>query len=68
MNPDNYSPEQKLDIEARVQKAKKLLEELQLQPACIVQAVSTGNDVFGIQPVSFLQDTKYTSPIKKNDL
>ena len=64
----DYSPEMKKDIEERVEKAKKALQELQLQPACYVQAVSAGNDVFGIQPVSFLQDTKYTSPIKKDEL
>lgn len=64
MNPEDYSPEQKKDITERVEKAKKLLEELQLQPGCIVQAINTGNDVFGFQPIAYLQDTKYTSPLK----
>lgn len=68
MNPQSYTEEQRKDIEERVAKAKVLLEELQLQPACIVQAVNTGNDVFGIQPISYLQDLKFTSPITKGDL
>lgn len=65
MNPSDYSPEQKADIEKRIEKAKAVLQELQLQPACIVQAVNTGNDVFGLQPIAYLQDVKYVkSPIK----
>lgn len=68
MNPDNYSPEQKRDIEERVLKASKLLEELHLKPTASVQSVNVGDDVFSQKVIVYLQDTKYTSPIKKKDL
>lgn len=59
MNEQDYTPEQRKDIEERVAKAQKLLEELNLQPACIMYMHNTGDDVFGIKPRTFLQDTKY---------
>lgn len=71
MSPEQYSPEQRKDIEERVEKARKLLEELQLRPACMPQMYNVGNDVFGIKLLPFLQDSKYTqtiSPIQKDDL
>ncbi len=61
MQPDQYTPEQQKDIEERVTKAKVVLEELKLQPACMPQMWNTGNDVFGIKLIPFLQDTKYAS-------
>lgn len=59
MNQNDYSPEQRKDIEERVEKAKTLLQELYLQPGVIVQMVNQGNDVFGIKPMAYLQDMKY---------
>lgn len=68
MNPSNYTKEQQTDIEDRVKKGIAALKELNLQPSSAVQAVNTGNDVFATKIISYLQDTKYTSPIKKSDL
>ena len=68
MNPQDYSPEMRKDIEERVAKAMKLLGDLQLQPQASVQAVNTGNDIFATKVICYLQDMKYTSPIKKSDL
>ena len=64
MNPETYSPKQRKDIEERVAKAKKMLEELQLQPSASVQAVNTGNDIFSLKVIPYLQDNKFTSPIQ----
>lgn len=63
MNPNAYSEEERKDIEDRVAKAKDLLKELSLQPGIAMQMVNTGNDVFGIQPIAYLQDMLYT-PVK----
>lgn len=68
MNPENYTDEQRKDIEARVEKAKKYLTELQLQPACWMTPANVGGDVFGLKATAFLQDLKYTSPLTKNDV
>lgn len=71
MNSEDYTPEQKVDIEARVEKAKVLLAELNLQPGCFVVAQNTGNDVFALKTIPYLQDTLYSpkvSPLTKNDL
>lgn len=71
MNPESYSPEQQKDILERVEKAKKALEELQLRPSSSVSATNTGDDVFSLKVISYLQDTKFTptaSPIQKKDL
>lgn len=68
MNPSDYSPEQKIDIEKRVALAKTYLESLNLQPAVIIQPVNMGDDVFGFKPIAFLQDTKYTAPLQRKDL
>lgn len=68
MNPETYSPEQRKDIEERVEKAKQMLTELNLQPAVIMQMQNNGDDVFGIKPISYLQDNKYknvVSPIQQ---
>ncbi len=71
MNPSGYSPEQQKDIEERVEKAKTLLKDLQLQPGTLMTPVNMGDDVFALKPISYLQDTKYAhkiSPITKNDI
>lgn len=67
MNPDEYTDEQKKDINERVAKAKETLAELDLQPGVVVQAINLGDDVFGMKPIPFLQDTRYSgvlSPIQ----
>ncbi len=64
MPSSNYTSEQQRDIEARVEKAKKMLEQLQLQPSASVQAINTGNDVFSLKVIPYLQDSKFTSPIQ----
>lgn len=61
MNPDQYTKEQRKDIETRVDKAKIVLAELKLQPACMPMMENTGDDVFGVKLIPFLQDTKYQS-------
>ncbi len=63
MNPTEFTPEQQKDIESRVEKAKKALDDLKLQPSCTLYMVNTGDDVFGIKAVPFLQDTKYLSKL-----
>lgn len=71
MNENDYSAEEKADIIARVDKAKAMLTELKLQIACMPQMFNTGDDVFGIKLLPYLQDKKYTpkqSPIQKKDL
>lgn len=65
MNPSDYSDDMKADINERVAKAKKLLEELQLQPQASVQSVNMGDDIFAQKIIVYLQDVRYTkSPIK----
>lgn len=56
-----YSPEQIADVKAREAKALAALKDLQLSPAVQMQMVNMGDDNFGIKPVPFLQDTKFTS-------
>lgn len=71
MNPNDYTPEQKVDIEARTEKAKLALKKLELQPACFVTPINVGDDVFGLKPIAFLQDLRYAkvvSPIQMKDL
>lgn len=68
MNPSDYSPEQKIDIEMRVEKAKLVLKDLHLQPAAFVSPSNIGDDRFALKVVGFLQDTKYTSPMQRKDL
>lgn len=68
MNPNDLSLEQRNDIEERVAKAKKVLEDLQLQPTASVRAVNTGDDTFATKVIVYLADQKYLSPIKKSDL
>lgn len=68
MDSTQYSPEQRKDIENRVDKAKKMLEELDLQPAVLMHAVNLKEDVFGMRPIPYLQDMKYknvVSPLQK---
>lgn len=60
MNSQEYSEEQKKDIEERVEKARVFLKELQLRPSVAVQAVNTGDDVFALKSIPFLQDEKFT--------
>lgn len=68
MNPAEYTIEQKADIEVRVKKAQDFLKELNLQPSSFVSPVNTGDDVFALKVTSYLQDTKYTSPVQRKDL
>lgn len=68
MNPKEYTEEQRADIEARVEKAKVALAELQLQPAAFVSPSNVGDDVFAFKVLGFLQDTKFTSPVQRKDL
>lgn len=69
MTPDEYTPEQRQDIEARVAKAKAMLDELQLEPQVLMTVRNVGDDVFGVKPIPYLQDKKYTpavvSPIQQ---
>lgn len=65
MNPSDYSEDMKADINERVAKATKLLEELQLQPQASVQSVNMGDDVFAQKVVVYLADKKYVkSPVQ----
>lgn len=68
MNPSDLSKEQIIDIEERVAKAKKALEDLQLQPTAHVQSVNVGDDVFSQKVVVYLADKKYLSPLQKKDI
>ncbi len=64
---EKYSEAQVQDIREREKKALEMLKELQLTPAVSMQWHNTGNDVFGVHPVPFLQDLKFTaqaSPIQ----
>lgn len=67
----NYTKEQVEDIKARELKALAFLKDLQLTPSVSMQFVNMGDDNFGIKPIPFLQDFKYTptsSPIQHDDL
>lgn len=67
MNSEDYTLEQREDIEKRVNRAKDSLKDLQLQPAVIMQPINLGDDVFGMKPIPYLQDIKYKnvlSPIQ----
>jgi hypothetical protein len=71
MDSSQYSDVEKKDIEDRVEKANAMLLELKLQPGVVMQAVNIGDDVFGVKPIAYLQDTLYTpnkSPIQEKDL
>lgn len=71
MNPSDYTPEMQKDITERVQQALKALAELSLKHSSSISAVNTGDDVFALKVMSYLQDTKYTpqvSPVQKKDL
>jgi len=60
---ENYTKEQQEDIKLRVEKATKLLKELQLYPSAVVQKVNQGDDIFVDKIICFLQDSKYTPTI-----
>jgi len=71
MNPQNFTEEQRKDIEERTKKAQVALKELQLQPACFVTPINLGDDTFALKTIAFLQDLKFTntvSPIQKDDI
>lgn len=68
MNPNDLNAEQRKDIEERVAKASKMLEELKLTPKASVQAVNSGDDVFSTKVIVYLEDNKYLSPLQKKDL
>lgn len=66
----DYTEEQKKDIEERVLKANEALKELNLFPSAIVQKVkiSEKEDIFADQIICFLADSKYNVPTPyKND-
>jgi len=56
---NEYTKEQQAEITERVDKAKKMLEELQLQPMAQVQAINVGDDIFAQKVIVYLQDVKY---------
>ena len=58
-----YSEEQRKDILAREEKARAFLKELQLNVACMPQAVNVGDDTFAIKLYPYLADTKYASQV-----
>lgn len=64
----DYTKEEREDIESRVKKAEEILKELQLFPSAVVQKVKVGKegqDIFGDQVICFLADSKYIKePIK----
>lgn len=67
----NYTEEQIKDIKEREAKALEMLKELQLVPSVRMHAVNIKDDSFGIKPIAFLNDTKYSgvlSPITLGDL
>ena len=63
MNSQDYSTEQKKDITERVDKAHKMLEELNLRPGTVMTPVNVGDDAFALKAISYLQDTKYQNVI-----
>lgn len=68
MNPNEYTDEQKKDIEGRTEKAKDFLKEIGLQPACFVTPINMGDDVFALKTIAYLQDLKFTSPLQRKDI
>lgn len=54
-----YSPEEKLDIEERSEKASQFLKELELTPQALISANNLGGDTFGFKVQIYLQDLKY---------
>lgn len=60
MNPENYTEEQKKDINGRTEKARVFLKELQLRPAVVMQPINIGNDAFAMKPIVYLADEKFT--------
>jgi len=63
MDKDSYTPAQREDIEKRVAQANQFLKGLSLRPAVIMQPVNVGNDVFGLKPICYLADEKYTNVV-----
>lgn len=61
----NYSEEQKKDITERVEKARKLLDELQLNPSAQIYYDNIGNDTFATKVIPYLQDLKYANNPKE---
>lgn len=59
------------DIKGREAKALEMLKELELVPACFIQKVSItsadGQEVFADKISSYLQDTKFTKPLKPEE-
>lgn len=68
MNPNDLTEEQRKDIDKRVAQASKALTDLNLTPKASVQATNTGNDIFALKVVVYLEDNKFLSPITKNDI
>lgn len=62
-----YTEEQIKDIKERTDKAVEVLKELQLQPACFVQKISLGDDMFADKVMAYLQDTKFNEPPQKTE-
>ena len=57
---ENYTEEQKKDIEERLKKAEVVLKELQLFPSAVVQKINQGEDIFVDKIICYLQDSKFT--------
>lgn len=62
MDKNKLTEEQINDINERVKKAAQILEELLLKPEAAVQAINTGDDVFGLKVICYLQDLRYQIP------
>jgi len=57
----NYTEEEKADVIERQKKAFIALEELQLGVSVQMVAQNVGNDVFGLKPIPYLADLKYSA-------
>lgn len=71
MNSTDYTPEQRKEVEERVNKAAEILKEMHLNPACVLQMSNIGEDNFAVKPFVYLQDTLYTpkkSPIQPENI
>jgi hypothetical protein len=55
-----YTSDQIKDITTREAQGLEALKALQLTPACAVQKINIGNDVFADRVSAYLQDTKYS--------
>lgn len=65
MDKKDYTPEEIKDIQERVEKAQKMLQELHLSVMAQVVSVNMGDDIFALKVMPYLQDNKFIKePIK----